>query len=88
MAQHGPYDIPLNVFTAFKGSNIFILFAITAAGVVPCGGSKMAPCISSLVQIILFLSILNNQSFIFVRLESCSKQCFNYLTRFRHMSLI
>ena len=32
--------------------NFFILFAITAAGVVPCGGPKKSPCISSIVQII------------------------------------
>ena len=32
--------LSLNVFTASKGSNNYILFAITAAGVVPCGGPK------------------------------------------------
>ena len=32
-----------NVFTYFKGSNNYILFAITAAGVVPCGGPKKSP---------------------------------------------
>ena len=30
----------------------FILFAITAAGVVPCGGPKKSPRTSSIVQII------------------------------------
>ena len=35
--------LPLNVFTASKGSNHYILFAITAAGVVPCGGRKKSP---------------------------------------------
>ena len=30
----------LNVFTVSKGSNNYILFAITAAGVVPCDGPK------------------------------------------------
>ena len=44
--------LPLNVFTASKGSNIYILFAITAAGVVPCGGRKKSPRTSSIVQII------------------------------------
>ena len=34
---------PLNVFTASKGSNTYIKFAITAAGVVPCGGPKSLP---------------------------------------------
>ena len=35
-------------------SNAYILFAITAAGVVPCGGPKKSPRTSSIVQI-LFL---------------------------------
>ena len=58
IAQYGPYYLPLNVFTAFKGSNCYILFAITAAYVVPCGGPKTSPRTSSIVQIILFLSVL------------------------------
>ena len=45
--------LSLNVFTASKGSNNYILFAITAAGVVPCGGPKKSPRTSSIVQIIL-----------------------------------
>ena len=47
------------------GNHIFVfprggsfLFAITAAGVVPCGGPKKSPRTSSIVQIILFLSVL------------------------------
>ena len=44
--------LSLNVFTASKGSNNYILFAITAAGVVPCGGPKKSPRTSSIVQII------------------------------------
>ena len=47
--------LPLNVFIASKGSNLYILFAITAAGVVPCGGPKMSPRTSSIVQIIFYL---------------------------------
>ena len=43
-----------NAFTDFKGSNNYILFAITAAGVVPCGGPKKSPRTSSIVQIIFF----------------------------------
>ena len=46
--------LSLNVFTASKGSNNYILFAITAAGVVPCGGPKKSPRTSSTVQIIFF----------------------------------
>ena len=52
IAQYSPYYIPLNVFTASRGSNHYILFAITAAGVVPCGGHKKSPHTSSIVQII------------------------------------
>ena len=44
--------LSLNVFTASNGSNNYILFAITAAGVVPCGGLKKSPRTSSIVQII------------------------------------
>ena len=42
----------INVFTALKGSQFYFLFAITAAGVVPCGGPKKSPRTSSIVQII------------------------------------
>ena len=45
-----------NVLTDFKGSNNYILFAITAAGVVPCGGPKKSPRTSSIVQIIIYFS--------------------------------
>ena len=38
-----PYYLPLNVFIASKGSNLYILFVITAAGGVPCGGRKSIP---------------------------------------------
>ena len=46
--------LSLNVVTASKGSNNYILFAITVAGVVPCGGPKKSPRTSSIVQIIFF----------------------------------
>ena len=46
--------LSLNVFTASKGSNNYILFAFTAAGVVPCGGPKKYPRTSAIVQIIFF----------------------------------
>ena len=52
IAQYSPFFLPLNVFTASKGSNFYILFAITAAGGVPCGGPKKSPRTSSIVQII------------------------------------
>ena len=57
IVQYGPYYIPLNVFTASEGSNFNISFAITAAGVVPCGGPKKSPRTSSIVQIIIFFSV-------------------------------
>ena len=44
----------IECFITSKGSNLYILFAITAAGVVPCGGRKKSPRTSSIVQI-LFL---------------------------------
>ena len=58
LAQYGPYYLNLNVFTASKGSNFNILNTITAAGVVPCGGTKSSSRTSSIVQFILFLSVL------------------------------
>ena len=58
IVQYSPYYLSLNVFTAFKGSNLYILFVITAAGVVPCGGPKRSPRTSPIVQIIsLFRSL-------------------------------
>ena len=49
------YALSLSVFIAFKGTNFYISFAIaatfTATGVVPCGGPKKSPRISSIVQI-------------------------------------
>ena len=54
-AQYSSYYLPLNVFTASRGSNLYILFAITAAVVVPCGCPKKSPRISSIVQIIFLI---------------------------------
>ena len=54
IVQYSPYYILLNVFTVSKGPNLYILFAITAAGVVPCGGPKRSPRTSYIVQIIFF----------------------------------
>ena len=56
IAQYSPHFLPLNDFTATNGSNIYIVFAITAAGVVPCGGRKKSPRTSSIVQIIFLVS--------------------------------
>ena len=46
------HALSLSVSIAFKGANLYILFAITAAGVVPCGGPKTYPHTSSIVLII------------------------------------
>ena len=46
---------PFECFTASKGLNLYILFAITAAGVVACGGSNASPRTSSIVQNIFYL---------------------------------
>ena len=70
------------MFAALKGSVLF-LFPITAAGVVPCGGPKMSPRTSSIVQIIFSLwsfeiseGILRNQKII-IGLDSFSNHCLN-----------
>ena len=60
IAQYSPYYLPLNVFTASKGSNLYVLFDITAAGVVPCGGRKKSPRTSSIVQIIFHFGPLRS----------------------------
>ena len=59
-----------------KGLNI--LFAITGAGIVPCGGPKKSLCISSIVQIIFLLRSFEISKYI---QSHTSKQCFNYLAR-------
>ena len=58
----------LNVFTALKGTIFYILFVVTAAGVVPCGSHKKRPRTSSIVQFIFYIwsfeisrNILRNQ---------------------------
>ena len=52
------HALSLSVFIAFKGTNFHILFAINAAGVVPCGGPKRSPQTSPIVQIILYFGPL------------------------------
>ena len=56
---------------ALKRSQFYFLFAITAAGIVPCGGPKKSPHTSSIVQIIFSIlsfeiskGILRNRKFI------------------------
>ena len=40
--QSGPYSFSI-VFSALKGFHFYILFVVTAAGVVLCGSSKKQP---------------------------------------------
>ena len=75
---YGP-SLFINMLTALKNL-IYILFAITAAGVVPCGGPKKSSRISSIVQIIFSFwsfeiseGILRNQKLI-IGLDSFSNQ--------------
>ena len=58
----------MNVFIALKGSHFCVLFAFTADGVVQCGGRKMYPRTSTIVQFIFYFwsfeireNILRNQ---------------------------
>ena len=62
--------ILLNVFTALKGTHFYVLFVVTAAGVVPCGSPKKRPRTSSTVQFIFYFwsfeisrNILRNQKY-------------------------
>ena len=60
IAQYYPFYLPLNVFTASKGSNFYILFAVTAAGVVPCGDPKISPRTSPIMPIIFYFGPLGS----------------------------
>ena len=44
------HTTPFERFTASNGSNFYILFAITVAGIVPCDGPRKSPRASSIVQ--------------------------------------
>ena len=77
--EEWPIPFHINMFTALKGSVLF-LFAITAASVVPCGGPEKSPRTSSIVQIIFSYwsfeiseRILRNQK-ITIGLDSFSNQ--------------
>ena len=65
------HTLLLNVFSALQGTIFYILFAVTAAGIVLCGSPQKQPRKSSIVQFIfLFWSfeisgnILRNQNFL------------------------
>ena len=59
IVQYSPHYLPLNVLLLPKDQT-FIFFAITAAGVVPCGAPKKSPRTSSIVQIIFYLGPLRS----------------------------
>ena len=70
--QSGPYS-SFECFSAFKGTHFYILFVVTAVGVVLCGSPKKQPRTSSIVQFIFLLwsfeisgSILRNQKVLYV----------------------
>ena len=48
------HTLLLNIFYALKGTRFYILFFVTAAGVVLCGSPKKQPRTSSIVQFIFF----------------------------------
>ena len=87
------HTLPLNVFSALKGTHFYILFVVTAAGVLLCGSPKKQPRTSSIVQFILFFwsfeisgNILRNQNFYMFR-PMYSKQVFIILTPFGLISV-
>ena len=49
------HALSLGIFIAFKRTSFIFLFAITAAGVVLCGGLKKSPRASFIVQIIFYI---------------------------------
>ena len=84
------FDFPLfslltNVFITLKELTFVFLFAFTAAGVVQCGGRKMSPRTSTIVQFIFHVwsfevreHILINQNLI-IGLDAYSRLRFIYL---------
>ena len=46
------HALSFECFTAPKATHFYILFVVTAAGVVPCGSPKKRPRTSSIVQFI------------------------------------
>ena len=50
----------MNIFIALKGTHSLFLFAVTAAGVVQCGGRKTAPRTSTIVQFIFYFGPLRS----------------------------
>ena len=54
-ANARPGKMPLSIWhLLLKELTFILLFAVTAAGVVLCGGPKSFPCTSSIVQIMFY----------------------------------
>ena len=77
----------------FKGAHFRFLFAISAAGIVPCGGSKKSPRTSAIVRIIFSFwsfeigkGILKNKKLIYFlnRFKEVFCQCQFIQTFFLH----
>ena len=67
------HTLLLNIFAALKETHCYVLFVVTAAGVVLCGSPTKQPRTSSLVQFIFFFwsfeisgNILRNQEILYV----------------------
>ena len=67
------HTLLLNIFSAPKGTRFYILFVVTAAGVVLCGSPKKQPRTSFIVQFIFFFwsfeisgNVLRNKKILFV----------------------
>ena len=74
----------LNVFSALKGTHFYILFVVTAAGVVLCGSPKKQPRTSSIGQFICFFWSFEMSGYIlryqnFICLDPCILNVFCYL---------
>ena len=85
--------IALNIVLHKIKGYVLFLFAITAAGVVPCGDPKKCPHTSSIVHIIFsFLSFVISEGIlrnlkIIIGLDSFSDQRFMYLVPFGYTRL-
>ena len=82
------HALSLSVFIAFKGTNFHILFVITAAGVVPCGGPKMSPRTSPIVHIIVYFwsFVINRNILRILKIYFLSR--FIFLTSFCFLTLL
>ena len=88
-----PHTTSLCMFIASKGSSFYIIFAITAVGVVVA--LKVSPNIIYGADYIIYFGPLRSVRIFrvikivqIIRIESSSKRCLNYFTPFRCVYLI